>query len=173
MKQYQFRNSSIRVDRVSDQAVYDGLKRLLKETGVGASKLAIHPVFVNSQFETRFDEPDGDFKTVLSHGASEIYYFRIETPANITITLRRNIGYENQPWEPYDLLEISPTQQAPFEVVRGCWLLRGRSFFPSTEWPCWSISARTNSSMCNNENRHCTDWNPCRANSFGNCKNSR
>jgi hypothetical protein len=42
---------------VSDQAAYDGMKRLVKDAGVGASKFAIHPVFVKSRFETPFDEP--------------------------------------------------------------------------------------------------------------------
>lgn len=129
MPQYQFRSSPIRIDRLSDQAAYDGLKRLVKETGIGCSKFAIHPVFLQSQFETPFEVPEAEFQTILSHSALEIYYFRLETSAGITIGLRRHLGYDNQPWESFDLLDISPTQQTPFEIVAKV-LAAVRTIFP-------------------------------------------
>ena len=115
----QYKSTSIRVERLHDEVVHDRLKQLLNSANLKATKLRIQPVFSQATFETPFDVPDGDFKTILEVESVEVNSFTVETSTGITITLRRQLDRDNQKWETFDLLDVSATESAPFGLVAG------------------------------------------------------
>lgn len=129
MVQYQYRSSSIRVDRLTDQAAYDGLKRIVTEASLSVSRLVVHPVFMQSQMEMAWAASGGELQTIMDSSGSQINLFRVETASNIILTLRRNVGFDNQPWQAFDLLEISPQQNASLELVASVFAI-ARTVFP-------------------------------------------
>lgn len=131
MSNYSYRASPLRVDRIPDRAAFDTLKRIVTESGLTATRLMVNPIYILSEIESSYTDPQGEFRTILQQESTLVQKFRIETSSGLTVSLSR--GLTSESWTSYDTFEVTgANSQVPFELFAKAYS-SGRKHFRSID----------------------------------------